>query len=150
MDISVGASPSSERCCVGLACTSRAESLSWFVGMRNAESQCVEDEDEEKGTRRRKRTTRKRTMMRKKATRRKAPTRRRARANARRWRARRMVRVLGRSRTCTCVCCLNDLIMRARGAAPAEIQTHQHARCVGSDAHNLLRSTVSLGLGLGC
>ena len=117
---------------------------------RYAESQCVEDEDEEKGTRRRKRTTRKRTMMRKKATRRKAPRRRRARANARRWRARRMVRVLGRSRTCTCVCCLNDLIMRARGAAPAEIQTHQHARCVGSDAHNLLRSTVSLGLGLGC
>ncbi len=56
-----------------------------------------------------------------------------------------LVRVLGRSRTC--VGCLNVLLMRA----PAEIHCKYtiHARCVGSDAHDLLRSTVSLGLGLG-
>ena len=45
------------------------------------------------------------------------------------------------------MCCLNVLLMRA----PAEIHCKYtiHARCVGSDAHDLLRSTVSLGLGLG-
>ena len=47
------------------------------------------------------------------------------------------------------MCSLNVLLMRA----PAEIQIHCkytiHARCVGSDAHDLLRSTVSLGSGLG-
>ena len=117
---------------------------------RYAESQCVEDEDEEKGTRRRKRTTRKRTMMRKKATRRKAPRRRRARATARRWRARRMVRVLGRSRTCTCVCCLNDLIMRARRRPRRNTNTptremRRQRRAQPLTEHHVVRVTVGLG-----
>ena len=55
-----------------------------------------------------------------------------------------LVRVLGRSRTCVLPQCSFNARPRRN-----TLQNTIHARCVGSDAHDLLRSTVSLGLGLG-
>ena len=62
--------------------------------------------------------------------------------------ARSLVRVLGCSRTFVLPQCSFNARPR-RNTNTLQIHHTIHARCVGSDAHDLLRSTVSLGLGLG-